>query len=304
MNSGFQKKLAGFIITYRRPDILSTTIDLILNQTLSPEKLLIIDNGDEADTRFMIQSKNDSRLVYFSPGSNLGPAGAAALGLDLLAKEGFQWIFWGDDNDPPRFQDAFYSLINMLEDSSFSKFGIVGVVGQRFSKFTGNHLRVPDDELLAKTVIPVDVIAGGHCMLVKGEIPLMGILPDPQLFFGFEELDYCLKVGISGYKLAVNGPLFFKSRAKFGKLNFKQPLYIKKKTGGLERQYYSTRNTLIILARNSLFQAFGYQLLKAFGKVIYGFRFGWHYGYKNAFYILLGIAHFIKGTRGRLNFSI
>ena len=45
------KKFAAFIVTYNRPDILMDTIQKCLNQTRPPEKLLIVDNNDNEDTK-------------------------------------------------------------------------------------------------------------------------------------------------------------------------------------------------------------------------------------------------------------
>ena len=298
MNSGSQKRFAGFIITFRRPDILSTTIDLVLSQTRSPEKLLIIDNGDEADTRLMIQSKNDSRLVYFSPGSNLGPAGAAALGLDLLAREGFQWIFWGDDNDPPKFEDAFSMLLSIPSYYIEENIGILGSVGQRFSKLTGNYLRIPDKELVDNKIIWVNSVAGGHCMIVNSNLIKKNILPDASLFFGFEELDFCFKAMSAGYTIVVDCDLFYRSRMSSGRLNYRQPVYFPRPESTLVRQYYSSRNLLIILKRNSLYLALTYQFLKLVIKAFYGYRYGLHYGLKNMTYLLKGIFDFLVGIRG------
>jgi GT2 family glycosyltransferase len=69
-------------------------------------------------------------------------------------------------------------------------------------------------------------------------------LPDPDLFFGFEEFDYCLRIRKSGYKLLVNGVLFKEYRIKSGKPQRRTEDVFKNKV--LWREYYSVRNLLYI----------------------------------------------------------
>src|SRR5690242_12284476 len=45
------KKFAAFIVTYNRPDILMDTIQKMLDQTRPPDKLVIVDNNDNDDTK-------------------------------------------------------------------------------------------------------------------------------------------------------------------------------------------------------------------------------------------------------------
>src|SRR5687768_7215833 len=94
-------KFAGFIMTYERSDLLLSTIKTIFDQTISPKKLLIIDNSKSDKTEILIKQLNDPRVFYHKQGYNSGPAGAARTGLQILAAEGYDWIYWGDDDDPP-----------------------------------------------------------------------------------------------------------------------------------------------------------------------------------------------------------
>jgi GT2 family glycosyltransferase len=115
------------------------------------------------------------------------------------------------------------------------------------------------------------------------------VLPEPSLFFGFEELDFCLKVKEVGFTLLVSTDLFLKSRTKYNRLSYQSPLYTLKTHQGLSRQFYSVRNLLWILKWHKLYRAFSYQLLKALLKCGYGFRFGIRYGAKNFRMMITGV---------------
>jgi len=301
MNNSEGKLFAGFIITYRRADELSGTIDAVMSQSLAPEKLLIIDNGADEETERIVSSKENRVIVYIKNERNLGPAGAARIGIELLSKEGFKWIYWGDDNDPPRFDGIFAALLNLPENFDGRPVGILGAVGQGFSRLSGNHIRISDDTVLSTKVLQVNSIAGGQCMIVSGALGRSGLLPDADLFFGFEELDYSLLVQKAGYVLLTDSHIFHQSRLLAGKMGFKRPIYFQHDERKLIRQYYSTRNSLLILRKNGLFLATFYQALKVIGKMIYAFRFGWAYGRKNVLYLALGLVHFVIGRKGQFS---
>jgi len=150
--------------------------------------LWIIDNSEGLETDHEIASLLDSRLKYYRIGHNAGPAGGAAKGLELCAAEGLDWIYWGDDNDPPFRWIAFERLLAIRTENPFV--GVLGTVGQFFDRKKGVIKRVQSRLLERKDVIEVDYVAGGMCMLVSGEVAREKIAPDVSLFFGFEELDF------------------------------------------------------------------------------------------------------------------
>lgn len=275
-------------MTYNRPLILLETIKEIFQQSYPPELLWIIDNSEDLETDHAIASLLDSRIKYFRMGYNSGPAGAALKGLALCADEGLDWIYWGDDNDPPFRNDCFERLLAISYNNSYC--GVLGIVGQFFDRKKGVIKRVQSRLLEKKEVIEVDYVAGGMCMLVSGEIAKMGIAPNPNLFFGFEELDFCLKVSKKGYKIYVDCKLFLEARKKHGRLEFQRGNY--KRKGNLVREYYSLRNLLLISDSLTL-DTMKWQLIKKWVfKSVYGFRYGVFYGFSNFKYIMLAFFHY------------
>lgn len=288
-------RFGGFIITYNRPEILKDTLSKIFKQTHPPEVLWIIDNSEDLKTDLAVATLLDPRLKYFRMGFNSGPAGAAKKGLELCGKENLDWIYWGDDNDPPFEPDCFERL---LSKSDFNPFcGIIGSVGQFFDRQKGIVKRVQTRLLEKKDVIGVDYVAGGKSMIIKGEIARKGIFPNPNLFFGFEELDFCLKVKRQGFEILVDCGLFLESRERSNRLDYERPIYAKK--NNLNREYYSLRNLLMIsdtLTLNKMKRRlYSKWILKAF----YGFRYGPQYGLKNFKVIWLAFFHYWGGKVGK-----
>ena len=291
---------AGFIITYKRPLVLVESIKKIFAQTLSPQKLLILDNGDDLDTERFINELSDYRVQYYRVGYNSGPAGAAAIGLRLLVDDGFDWIYWGDDNDPPSFNDSFEILLkNKLPLNP----GIIGAVGSYLSKYSGKFIRLSDRELIESSKVGVDFIevhsiAGGQSMIVSASVIKSGVLPNSDLFFGFEELDFCLRVKAAGFKILVSPKLFLKSRVKYSRLNFRQPLWVPFEYSNLTRQYYSIRNLLFIYYQQRYWLAIALLFFKSSIKMVWGLNRGFKYGLKNIRLIYKAHYHAIIGRFG------
>ncbi len=271
-----KKKFGAFIITFERPAILQETIKKIFEQSLPPEKILIIDNSHSNETKEKILNCG-LPVVYHKVGYNSGPAGAAKKGLQILAKEGFKWIAWCDDNDPPPLKDCFEKLVYLAETYK-GKCGQVGAVGHRFNKVTGIFKRTSNKELLKTKYVEVDSIGGNVCKIINAQAILDGVLPEEKLFFGYEELDFDLATKKAGYQIIVHSNLFLECRKKFNRLNYKRIINLKKDESKIWREYYGIRNSLYILMKNKLYLAFLSTLVITLIKSALSYKYGWKYG--------------------------
>ncbi|WP_245578779.1 glycosyltransferase [Algoriphagus vanfongensis] len=287
-------KLGAFIITYHRPQILLDTIKAVFSQTYPPGFIWIIDNSENLETEHAVASLLDSRIRYHRMGYNAGPAGAAVIGLELCNQDGADWIYWGDDNDPPFFEDTFEKLLAYKDENPFC--GILGSVGHFFDRKRGVIKRIQSRLLEKKECLEVDCVAGNMSMIVNSKMIRDGILPNPELFFGFEELDFCLKASRRGYSIIVPCSLFLDLRKLHQRTDFERPLYKKKEN--LVREYYSLRNLLMISDSLTLNAMRNQLLKKAIGKILYGFRYGLVYGYRNAKMIFRAVYDYYQGKSG------
>ena len=278
-----------FIITRNRPQILIETIRVIQKQTLPPQTILVVDNSDNSDTENMLFALNDNKLQYHKMGYNAGPAGGAIIGMNTLFKQGFEWVVWGDDDDPPQFDNVIENLFNVVPRISIQTIGIIGAVGVKFLPQKAKTLRVQDDNLIG--VVEVDNVAGGMMPLIHRNVFNNNVLPDASLFFGFEELDFCLSVKRAGLKIVVSGEEMLRHRQLFGRIGMARTAYKVKNKNALWREYYSTRNLLHILLRKEKSPMGVIALtLRSFAKMIYGFRFVFDYGKRNFYYLGKGIS--------------
>lgn len=271
-----EKKFAAFIVTYNRPDILMDTIKMMLDQTRPPDKLLIVDNNDNNDTKNKLAQLYPN-VAHLWVGHNSGFAGGGNIGLEMLAKEGYEWVLWADDNDPPYTNDTFEKLLK-LADSYGSDCGQVGVVGHKINKRTGLLRRTTNEELEKGEYLEVDTIGGGMIKIIRGASVLKGIKPTPKLFFGFEDLDHDLQQKKAGYKILVHSGLFLDLRKKWNRMSVTRARIGKKDEGVLWRDYYSIRNSLLVMAKNGYYSAFFSLLFVWIGKSLLSFKHGFRYG--------------------------
>jgi GT2 family glycosyltransferase len=291
---------AAFIMTYQRVATLESTIKALLNQSCPPQKILIVDNDPDKSAEVLLSKFSNILVEYHPVGYNSGPAGAAKIGLEILSTQGYKWIGWIDDDDPPIYNDTFEILLKKAELTD--NCGCVGVVGQFFNKGNGLMVRVPDDELEGNGVLEVDNIAGNMCKIINADVCLKKkVYPDESLFFGFEELDFDLRMQEAGYVLVVDKELYKRHRVKFNRIGLQVKRGQKKDKNRIWRDYYSIRNSLIIQQKNKLFSAFFITIMRSVLKIISGFRYGVTYGNANARVILHALIHFLLGKRGKVS---
>lgn len=288
-------KLGAFVISYHRPDTVVATIQALFAQSYPPDFVWVIDNSENLETDHAVAGLLDGRIRYHRMGYNAGPAGGAAKGLELCTRDGAEWIYWGDDNDPPFRSDCFERLLAIRDVNPFC--GVLGAVGHFFDRKKGVIKRIQTRLLEKKDWVEVDSIAGGMCMLVSAEVVKAGVHPDKDLFFGFEELDFCLKVSRKGFALVVDCKLFLEAREKSGRLDFERPVYQPK--NNLAREYYSLRNLLHISDTLTLGTMRKQLVGKWLAKALYGYRYGPAYGWKNMRMIFLAFWHYLRGIKGK-----
>ncbi len=285
-------------MTYKREEILKETIEHLLAQSLPPSKILIVDNDPNCSAKLIWQQLAHPQIAYHSVGYNSGPAGAAFHGLKILFAEGWEWVLWMDDDDPPLFKDSMEELFNIPQQySEPTKIGMLGAVGVLFDAAQAKTIRLADDQL--QGIIEVDNIAGSQLPLIHRRVFEAGVFPSPELFFGFEELDFSLAIKRAGFKILVSGENLKRHREHANRLNFSRGLYAKKDIQKLWREYYTLRNLIhILIKKEKNWQGVFRLWSKGFFKSIYGFRYGFAYGWRNLQYLHLGFWHGFTGKLG------
>lgn len=233
------------VVTYRRHDDVKTTMAEVLAQTRPPDTVCIVDN-DPSDELAEWAATIPGATYERSP-SNLGPAGGIAAGMDRVLEVAADddLVVLIDDDDPPPNDHTIADIVGLFDRSEEG--GVIagaGLVGAMYDRSRGLTRRLPDEELVG--TVDVDYIAGNQLPTYRVRcIREVGVF-DRDLFFGFDDLEFGLRLRTAGYRLVVDGDIMTGLRALHGRLG-KGPRIA---GGGLPpwRRYYSARN-IVALAR-------------------------------------------------------
>lgn len=247
----------GVLVTYRRPDDLEVMIRRLAEQKRGPDTLVVVDNDPAESARELaigLEAGNGRRdgpwVTYVASGANLGPAGGIALGMRHVLRHAadHDWVVPLDDDNPPRRPDMLAELerfATRLREQE-PTVGAVGVCGARFEVTQGRGVRIPDDELTG--AVRSDWIGSGNFPLYSVHaVRAVGVF-DEQLFFGFDDLEYGLRLGAAGFGIYAHGGLWHDDRAFYGHLadGTRRSRTLDEATW---RRYYSMRNLIYILRK-------------------------------------------------------
>lgn len=262
---------AAFIITFNRREILQRTIHHIGSQTIAPSKILVVNNGEPLD-QSVTSTIGGMEVEVHTMGFNSGPAGAAYFAMNALSAQGFRWIQWIDDDDPPKLENLNERLFAHLENLKTITVGIIAPMGSYFNSSAGVAVRVRDAEIVDNRYLHVQTVGGNQCMLINSKVVLAGCLPTPSLFFGFEETNFCLKVLNAGYQIIVPCDLFFEYRNLASRWDMKKSDLRKIKVLPW-RNYYSVRNLIYMFLYEFKKPATAFHVItRATLKAIYGLK--------------------------------
>jgi glycosyltransferase involved in cell wall biosynthesis len=290
---------ATFITTFNRPDVLAETIRRVLDQTVPPDVLLIVDNGTDPGTEEVARAVGDPRIVYERTGDNLGSAGGVSYGMQWVADHGYDWAHSVDDDNPPSTPDMIERLQALVARHEGPALGAVGSNGGRWNWAKGEFARIRDDELVGD--LRVDTIGGNANLTVRREVIQDIGPPERAFFFGFYDPLYCLRIAQAGYELWVDGELHRETRVLAKRIDLepgRRALVPRDPYSGIWRRYYVTRNYIFRMTRT--FQRPDLarrQALRALGQSVGSWRRGPRYGLR---YTTLQVRGIFDGYRGRL----
>lgn len=84
------------IPTYNRANLIGKSIDSVLNQTFKDFEVIIVDDGSTDDTKNVVESFNDIRIIYIRNKKNKGACFARNIGIKIAKGE---FIAFQDSDD-------------------------------------------------------------------------------------------------------------------------------------------------------------------------------------------------------------
>jgi glycosyltransferase involved in cell wall biosynthesis len=235
----------AIVVTYRRHDDVKATVAAVQSQTRPPGTWSIVDN-DPSDELAAWVTTLPNASYHRSPG-NLGPAGGIAAGMDLVLEtaDDDDLVVLIDDDDPPPNDHTIADIVELFDrDQTDGVIAGAGLVGAMYDRRRGLTRRLPDEELVG--TVDVDYVAGNQLPTYRVRcIREVGVF-DRDLFFGFDDLEFGLRLRSAGHRVVVDGDVMTNMRAQAGRLGRGPRI----PGSGLApwRRYYSARN-IVALAR-------------------------------------------------------
>jgi GT2 family glycosyltransferase len=98
------KKVNAVVVTYNRKELLMECLDAILNQTYAVERIVVIDNNSNDDTKATLIEKGyigNPRIEYHYLSKNIGGAGGFNVGMKHANAHRPDWVWIMDDDTIP-----------------------------------------------------------------------------------------------------------------------------------------------------------------------------------------------------------
>jgi rhamnopyranosyl-N-acetylglucosaminyl-diphospho-decaprenol beta-1,3/1,4-galactofuranosyltransferase len=108
------EKLVAVVVTHRRPDELTKSLDAVCTQSRPPDHLVVVDNDDDERVRDLVAGQ-PIPTTYLGSHRNLGGAGGFALGMLHALTLGADWIWLADDDGRPENAEVLATLMACAE---------------------------------------------------------------------------------------------------------------------------------------------------------------------------------------------
>ena len=98
------------LVTHRRPDELTKSLDALTAQTRVPDGVIVLDNDDDERVRDLVAGQPIA-TTYLGSRRNLGGAGGFALGMLHALALGADWVWCADDDGRPADPKVLATLL-------------------------------------------------------------------------------------------------------------------------------------------------------------------------------------------------
>jgi rhamnopyranosyl-N-acetylglucosaminyl-diphospho-decaprenol beta-1,3/1,4-galactofuranosyltransferase len=102
------------LVTHRRRDELTKSLDVLTAQTRVPEHLIVVDNDADERVRDLVAGQ-PVPTTYLGSRRNLGGAGGFALGMLHALARGADWVWCADDDGRPQDPTVLATLLSCAD---------------------------------------------------------------------------------------------------------------------------------------------------------------------------------------------
>lgn len=192
------------IVTFNRKALLKQAIDSLLEQTLKPQRIIIVDNNSTDGTQEMIAKHygNNQRVDYYHLDQNNGGSAGFYYGLQEAIKiENADWISLSDDD--AIYNEKYFEQLAQAHNQYPEVKVLSGTVMKPDHQIETLHRRrIKNWKVLSDYEVPVneyqnnfyyDLFTFVGVLISKSIIQKVG-LPRKDFFIWFDDSEYSLRV--------------------------------------------------------------------------------------------------------------
>lgn len=203
--------MTAVVVTHLRPRLAGATVRSLLEvEGFTPDRVVVVVNGEGG---LEDPALEDAVHMVRLP-SNSGPAGGFRRGLlEAFADPSTRWAYLCEDDmvllhlPTPRVArlKARIEATQREGDGGAPVVGAVVAFGRNFVPRSGHTLNVVPRRGMPGDLAPVDVSTWGATLVSRAALDA-GVLPDADLFFGFEDFDFYCRLRAAGLSVLVDVP--------------------------------------------------------------------------------------------------
>lgn len=296
---------ASVLVTYNRKKLLIEAINSLMGQTISPQKIVIVDNNSTDGTRELLEQQGllaNDLIHYLRLEENVGGAGGFCAGLNFVSHNlNVDWVSLSDDD--AIYDNDYFEVLSNAASRNESIKAFAGTVEfpdgeiqlghrkkfknhDRYSAVNVNENEYKKDFFLADFASFVGLTISTKLLKRIG-------LPDKDYFIWFDDFEYGIrinnftKIGVCPQAIIVHKT----TKNIHGKNKEKRQFYSWK-------QYYGIRNRILTVKKHGTTMGLIVVLL---GYVLNTTKhiFTGKINYKGVKQVFNGIKDGIKNTKGK-----
>ena len=213
-----RSRLSAVVLNFQTPADTAIAVGALMASDRPPDEVIVVDNDATPDCPAALVRWGDA-VRYVRTGSNLGFAGGMNVGIRLALERGTDAVLLVN-SDVVVAPDCLGKLESALASQprvgivgplvlSRSSPGIVGSSGIDYNTRTGRMRQRGEgtaaDLAGCRPEAEVDAVSGCLMLIARRVFDRVGLL-DERYFFGFEEIDFCLRAREAGFTTRLHGP--------------------------------------------------------------------------------------------------
>ncbi|MYV16378.1 glycosyltransferase family 2 protein [Furfurilactobacillus milii] len=248
-------KYGSIIVTFNRKKLLLEAINSLLNQTVAPDYIILIDNHSTDGTKAMLDESGilkNSKLIYQFLPENVGGAGGFHEGVKIARNLNIDWVSLSDDDaifNNNYFENIDNSVIAHPDVKAFS--GTVKLEDGRIQNDQRGNVYNPYwlrrrgrsvEDFQNQDELNIDWFTFCGCLINIDLIKKIG-LPESKFFIWWDDVEYSMRIREYSKIINVNKAVLIHKTAI-------PSIDIHTKYVRDWRSFYDVRNTIFLLKKH------------------------------------------------------